>query len=151
MEARVVGAPAVRGKRAIGSVLIVVADPPAVEGIGAGGVVEWSEPAITVLERSNPVMAATAMQGNRVVRTHRPSIEEGRLALRIRITVFPLVGENLEIAFESITATGAGNGAYGNALHVVMVVGVSGVGRGQEMIEGSGLHESNLLQYLPEE
>jgi hypothetical protein len=121
------------------------------EGVGAGGVVERSEPAITVLERSNSVMTATAMQGNRVVRTHRPTIEEGRLALRIGITVNPLVGENLEIAFQSITATRSGDGAYGNTLHVVMVVGASGVAGGQELIEGSGLHESNLLQYLPEE
>lgn len=145
MEARVVGAPAVRGKRTIQTVAIPVAHPPTVEGIGAGGVVERSEPAVTVLERSNPVVAATAMQGNSVVRTHRSTIEEGRLALRIGITVPPLVGENLGIAFQSITATGSGNGAYRNALHVVMVVGVSGVACRQEMIEGSGLHEANLL------
>ena len=109
------------------------------EVVGAGGVVVGVERAITVLKRSNPVVATAAMQGNGGVRTHRVSIEEHLLAIRIRVTVISLEGENLQVTFNSILAACPANGAYGYGMHGVMVVGVSGVACGEVMIEGREL------------
>src|SRR5215469_17012346 len=95
--------------------------------IGTGGIVVRIERAITVLKRSYPVVATAAVQGNGGVRTHRVSIEEHLLTIRISATVIALVGENLKVTFQSIFATCSCDSTYRYGVHVVMVVGMSGV------------------------
>ena|SRR5215471_704059 len=94
MVGRVVRTFARRGKWAIIDVQIAITNPPPVEVVSAGSIVEGIERATAALKRTSPVVAAAAVQGNSGVRTHRVSIENDLLAIPVRVIVISLDGEN---------------------------------------------------------
>src|SRR5580704_8289887 len=105
----------------------MVVDPPAMESVGTSPIVVRRNSAIAVLERCYAVMSAGTMQGDGAIVALPLQPKKARSALRVMPE--ELTGKEITCNKEvqRVTIGGSPNAPHNNRLHVVMVIGTSGI------------------------